>query len=625
MIITLHVPGKRRTLGPIEILAGKALRICLTPAGHVVVNDPHRTTHLQIERTGDSCEARNASAAHQACVNGVPLTVPVKLHDGDAIRIGDNEIRFSALEDVGKSIASSEGTPNSPSERHTEERLDSELQQEGDHLKTPLSSSNTATCRDCHTVLPCTEVLPAGTRGVSARGVCFRCLQPRQGDIVGGYRLGRLLATGRTGKVFEAEHLYMRARRALKVLDLKLTQHEGAWKRFRREAEAAGRTVHANIVRTFDAGEESGVCYIAMELLEGETLAQRLARIPRLDLVEGLGILVHLARGVRCLHEAEILHRDLRPANVWMASDGTAKIIDLGTAFLAEAASRSLSIRHPVPIAEAPYVAPERFENPLHTDYRSDLYSLGAMAFRMLVGVDPPTSFARTPRRGSSSLDVRTQPARGREPKRKSTSTSTQGRILRRLPETIPIALREAVGQLLNPIPKDRYSSAVDLLADLAALDVGASPGLRTKYDAFISYSSKDMTTAVRLWEDMETGGFRCWIAPRRVQAGRPYSEEILSGIEDSRILVLLLSKNSNASPHVHSEVERASSKCKPILTVRLEDVLPSRALELFTSKFHWIDAFRLRLETVVEEVASAVRCCPPDSASDVHAHDPSC
>ena len=129
-------------------------------------------------------------------------------------------------------------------------------------------------------------------------------------------------------------------------------------------------------------------------------------------------------------------------------------------------------------------------------------------------------------------------------------------------------------------------------------------------WSVFICYASEDRDAAGKVCQQLETAGFRCWIAPRDVRPGRDYPEEIIYGIEQSRSLVLILSTRANKSRFVRTEVERAYSKGKPVFPVRIEDVRPSRALELFISTKNWIDAWngnlsRQHAERLMEELAS--------------------
>ncbi len=121
---------------------------------------------------------------------------------------------------------------------------------------------------------------------------------------------------------------------------------------------------------------------------------------------------------------------------------------------------------------------------------------------------------------------------------------------------------------------------------------------------AFISYAKPDFEKAQEIAEQLEAHGFRCWIAPRDVRPGRAYGDEIIRGIEGAQSFVLVLSGASNGSAFVSREIERAVSKNKHIFTVRIEDVQPAPALELFISSTQWIDAFKGRLGPHIDRLA---------------------
>ena len=124
---------------------------------------------------------------------------------------------------------------------------------------------------------------------------------------------------------------------------------------------------------------------------------------------------------------------------------------------------------------------------------------------------------------------------------------------------------------------------------------------------AFISHAKADEKKASAIAKALEAKGFRCWIAPRDVKSGRSYGDEIIRDIESARSFVLVLSRASNNSAFVAREVERAVSKKKPIFAVRVADVQPGPALELFISGTQWIDAFPGRLAAHVDRLASMV------------------
>lgn len=134
---------------------------------------------------------------------------------------------------------------------------------------------------------------------------------------------------------------------------------------------------------------------------------------------------------------------------------------------------------------------------------------------------------------------------------------------------------------------------------------------------AFISHAADDTSAANDLCRHLEQAGIRCWIAPRDVTPGRDYASEILAGIESCATFVLVLSARSNDSPFVHREVERATSKGKPVFPVRIENVLPDRELELFISSAHWVDAWDEPRSAHWERLARAIKGQPPGPAPD--------
>jgi len=127
-------------------------------------------------------------------------------------------------------------------------------------------------------------------------------------------------------------------------------------------------------------------------------------------------------------------------------------------------------------------------------------------------------------------------------------------------------------------------------------------------HDAFISYSSKDKITADTVCAVLEREGIRCWIAPRNVVAGMEWGECIIEAIEQSRVLVLVFTAEADASPQVRREVERAVNRGVSILPLRVEDVMPGRALEYFIANVHWFDALTPPLETHLQNLVATIK-----------------
>jgi hypothetical protein len=127
-------------------------------------------------------------------------------------------------------------------------------------------------------------------------------------------------------------------------------------------------------------------------------------------------------------------------------------------------------------------------------------------------------------------------------------------------------------------------------------------------FDVFISYSSKDKTTADAACAALEAAGIRCWIAPRDVRPGTEYGAAIIDAIESCRVMVLIFSSNSNASVQIHREIERAASKNVPILPMRIEQIIPTRAMEYFLGQIHWLDALTPPLAKHLQDLVESVK-----------------
>ena len=127
-------------------------------------------------------------------------------------------------------------------------------------------------------------------------------------------------------------------------------------------------------------------------------------------------------------------------------------------------------------------------------------------------------------------------------------------------------------------------------------------------HDVFVSYSVKDKTTADAICASLEANGIRVWIAPRDVMPGSDWGESIIDAIHESKVMILVFSANSNASPQIKREIERAVNKGVTVVPFRIDDVLPSKTLEYFISTQHWLDAFTPPLEKHLDNLVGILR-----------------
>jgi eukaryotic-like serine/threonine-protein kinase len=203
-------------------------------------------------------------------------------------------------------------------------------------------------------------------------------------QVGGRYRMGALLATGGMGEVWAARDLLLDRPVAVKVLGGALAGDGRAAERLRREARAAARLDHPNIARVLDLGEQDGRPYLVMELLEGESLAARIDRDGPMATAEAARVVAAVADALEAAHRAGVVHRDVKPGNVFLTSDGTVKVLDFGIASAAGEATLTTGDL----LGTAAYLAPERVLGHQATP-AADLYSLGVVLYELLAGRRP--------------------------------------------------------------------------------------------------------------------------------------------------------------------------------------------------------------------------------------------
>jgi WD40 repeat protein/serine/threonine protein kinase len=277
---------------------------------------------------------------------------------------------------------------------------------------------------------------------------------------LGAYRIIRLIGRGATGIVLEGEDLQLGRRVAMKVLKPPLAASAVAVRRFLREARATAALTHDHIVPIYHVGRDRGAPYLVMPLLAGETLEQRMQREGTIAITEVLRIGREVAEGLAAAHEHGLIHRDIKPGNLWLeAGTGRVRILDFGLARL-EDEERQLS-QAGCTIGTPGYMAPEQARGET-AGPPADLFSLGCVLYRLSTGSPP---FA-----GASSHQVLVA-------LQEHTPRSPLG-----INKELPPAFCELVLQLLAKDPAKRPASAREVIDRIAALEEGSSqPVLRKK------------------------------------------------------------------------------------------------------------------------------------------------
>jgi len=206
-----------------------------------------------------------------------------------------------------------------------------------------------------------------------------------EGRRLGGrYRVEELLATGGMGEVWAARDLLLDRAVAVKVLGGALAGDGRAAERLRREARAAARLEHPSIARVLDLGEQDGRPYLVMELLEGESLAARIDRAGAMAAPEAARVVAAVADALEAAHRGGVVHRDVKPGNVFLTSGGEVKVLDFGIASAAGEAALTTGEMLGTPA----YLAPERVLGQPATP-AADIYALGVVLYELLAGRRP--------------------------------------------------------------------------------------------------------------------------------------------------------------------------------------------------------------------------------------------
>jgi serine/threonine protein kinase len=272
------------------------------------------------------------------------------------------------------------------------------------------------------------------------------------GTTVSHYRITGRLGVGGMGIVYDAEDERLPRRVALKFLSDELVGNPDAIRRFRREAYTLARLNHPNICTIYEIEDHDGKPFIAMERLEGTNLKTHIAR-KTLETREILDIAAQICEALDAAHGAGIVHRDIKPGNIFVGTTGQVKVLDFGMArsFNRDdsAASKDGSTIPGRPIGTVNYMAPERIlQMPL--DARCDLFSLGVVMYEMATG--------RLPFAGASPSETVTN------------ILENQPTPLTKLSPDRPMPLEQIVGRLTAKRADDRYETAHALLTDLSGL-----------------------------------------------------------------------------------------------------------------------------------------------------------
>lgn len=259
--------------------------------------------------------------------------------------------------------------------------------------------------------------------------------------LVDRYEILERIGSGGMSDVYKAKCHKLNRLVAIKVLKNEYSQDAAFVKKFRVEAQSAAGLSHPNIVNVYDVGEENGIYFIVMELVQGITLKRYIEMKGKLEVREALNISIQIASGLSAAHQNRIIHRDIKPQNIIMSRDGKVKVTDFGIAKVADSTTVTTTAAGSVH-----YISPEQARGG-YSDAKSDIYSLGITMYEMLTG--------RVPFDGETNVAV--------------ALLHIQGEMIppRQLEPSIPRSFERIILKCTQKKPDRRYGSAKELIADL--------------------------------------------------------------------------------------------------------------------------------------------------------------
>ena len=302
--------------------------------------------------------------------------------------------------------------------------------------------------------------------------------QPPEGALsgkkLGGYHLLERIGSGGMGEVYKAVQIALGRQVALKILSPELTQDRSFVERFLREARAAGKFNHPNVIQVHEAGDEHGTYYYSMEYVDGGSVQDLVSKGRKLEPLRATQIVIQAARALEYAEKVGLVHCDVKPDNLMLTSGGDVRLSDLG---IAKTLNPKGQAEQSEGVFGSPhYMAPEQARG-LPLDHRSDLYALGCTYYRILLGRVPFTGKDAKAIMEKQVFDTPVQP--------------------RQLDPHLPPMVYTILNRLLKKRPADRYQRASTLLKDLetALSQIRAGVKVLPRLDA-----ARRRRRAVRFW-----------------------------------------------------------------------------------------------------------------------------
>lgn len=289
------------------------------------------------------------------------------------------------------------------------------------------------------------------------------------GMLIGDrYEILDKIGTGGMSDVYKAKDHKLNRFVAVKVLKQEFNENTNFVSKFRVEAQAAAGLMHPNIVNVYDVGEEDGIYYIVMELVEGITLKNYIEKKSRLSIKEAISIAIQVSMGIEAAHNNHIIHRDIKPQNIMISKDGKVKVTDFGIAKAATSNTITSNV-----MGSVHYTSPEQARGGF-SDEKSDIYSLGCTMFEMLTG--------HVPFDGETTVAIAIKHIQEDMPSPREY-----------VPE-IPVCVEKIIFKCTQKSPDRRYQNMGELIADLKKSLITPDEDFVTMVDVDTSAATKAIT-----------------------------------------------------------------------------------------------------------------------------------
>jgi serine/threonine protein kinase len=275
-----------------------------------------------------------------------------------------------------------------------------------------------------------------------------------RGFTIGKYKVLERIGSGGMGTVYLCEHLSVGRKVAVKVLPTSQSDNPSALGRFYREARAAGVLDHPNLVKAHDVDQEGGLHYLVMDYVDGTSLQDIVSRFGPLSVTRACHCVRLSAQGLQAAHQAGLVHRDVKPANILQERNGNVRLLDLGLARFYNDNIDPLTLKYDNcnVLGTADYVAPEQAVNSHEADIRADIYSLGATFYFLLTGRPPFPE--------------------GKVPQKLIWHQVRQPKPIRELRRDVPDGVIAVIERMMAKNPAQRYQAPIEVVEALAPFTV---------------------------------------------------------------------------------------------------------------------------------------------------------